>query len=64
MSRFTLAAVAEMMEYRNLNSYETPVHNLAGHDAEAPEAQGIVEWMLQTDHLRAANKTRSHGKQN
>ena len=47
MSRFTMAAVAEMMDYRNLSSYDTPVQTSAGAPAEQPEAESIVGWFLE-----------------
>ena len=47
MSRFTLAAVAEMMEYKNVNGYASPARLHAAESAAHAEALGIVEWMME-----------------
>ena len=64
MSRFTLAAVAEMMDYRNPTSYECQVQPQAATSAEPSEAQGMVEWMLQTDHISRNNNASSSRMRN
>lgn len=63
MSRFTLAAVAEMMDYKNLNAYDNPMQAPSADLAEPLEAQGVVDWMLQAERFKSTNKAASNSLQ-
>lgn len=52
MSRFTLATVAEMMEYKNVNGYSSPAQMRAPEIDCQAEAFGIFDWLVEMDHLK------------